>query len=303
MKGLKDTLKNEKGVTVLLITLSLTAIIGFSALVIDAGLMFIERRKLVNALDAAALAGAQELPTDGYKAKEVAKDYAVKNGIPLEKINVIVNVSKTEITVEGNKEVDLLFAKILGIDKGNVTGKAKAIIGSVSRVYGGIRPLVVENQSLNYGQQVVLKEDAGDGESGNYGAVSLGGTGSSVFENNIKHGYNGELKVGDKIYTETGNMAGATYDGVNYIMDIDPSTFESFNKDSYRIWTIPIVDSLDVSGKDAVTIIGFASFFVEDVYKQSGQTQITGRFLRFTTNGDIDLSQTDYGLYGVKLIR
>lgn len=303
MKNIKKAIKNKKGLTNVLVTISLTAIMGFSALVIDAGLMLIERNRLVNAADAAALAGAQELPEDSDSAKEIAKEYAFLNGVALENTIVSVDSMKKEITVEVNKDVNLLFAKVLGFDKGSVNASTKAIVGPVTKVYEGIRPLAVEQQPLTYGQQVVLKENAGDGSSGNYGVVALGGSGSQNYEENLKYGYDGVLKVGDVIDTEPGNMAGATYSGVKYITDQDFSTFDDYHRDSLRIWIIPIIDSLDVGGRDTVTIVGFAAFFVEDVYKQSGQTEITGRFIRFTTNGDIDENQQSYGLMGVKLIK
>ncbi len=302
MNTLRRYIKNKRGNTHILVVMALSVMMGFSALVIDVGLMFIERSRLVNAVDAAVLAGAQELVNSSTNTFNIANEYINQNTDDVSNISININESNSSIGVKIDKSLDLIFGKVIGFDKATIVADAKAMIGPVTEVYDGIRPLVVENQSLIFGSQVTLKEDAGDGQQGNYGVVSLGGTGSKVYENNIKYGYNGTLKVGDLIDTETGNMSGATYDGVNYITTTDNSTFSNYKRDSLRIWTIPIVNTLNVSGKKSVEIIGFAAFFVEDTKKKSGKTEIIGRFIEFVANGKIDQNQTNYGLKGVKLI-
>lgn len=301
--SLREMISNKKGAINIIVTVSLIGVLGFLALVIDVGFLFLEKNKLSNAADAAVLAGAQELPFDTNKAINIANHYAVVNGASLDKVSLAITENNSKIEANINNDVIFAFAKILGFDKANVVADSVAIVGPVTKVYDGIRPMVVEQQTLTYGQQVILKENAGDGYSGNYGAVSLGGNGSKVYENNMKYGYKGALKVGDIIYTETGNMSGPTYEGVTYISDRDFSTFNNYDRDSLRIWTIPIVDCLEVRGNKPVRIVGFAAFFVEGAYKKSGKTEVTGRFIEFVTNGDIDTGQTDYGLKGVKLIK
>jgi Flp pilus assembly protein TadG len=295
--------KNQRGSTYVITVLTMTVILGFTALVIDIGLFFIEKTKLSNSVDAAALAGAQELPSNPELAIQVAKDYAVKNGISLNDIEVVVEEYNTVIKVNATRKVNSVFARVLGITDYQVNTVSIAKVAPVTAVYDGIRPLVVEEQNFQYGQQVVLKEEGGDGYNGNYGAVSLGGTGSSVFLNNIKYGYKGKLKVGQIIYTEPGNMAGDTVKGVKFINDVDSSTFENYTRDSLRLWTIPVVDSLSVDGRDYVKIVGFAEFFVEDAVYKAGKTEIIGRFIKFATNGDISDSQLNFGLMGIKLIQ
>lgn len=298
-----NRVKNQKGVTNVLVIISMVVILGFTALVVDIGLILLERNKLENAADAAALAGAQELPTNPNKAIEKAKEYAVINGADLAKTSIVIKENNSRIQVNIDNDVDFIFAKVLGNDKTNVVAGSAAIVGPVKEVYDGIRPFVIEDQTLTYGQRVVLKEGAGEGDNGNYGPVSLGGNGANVYRNNIKYGYNGKLRVGDIIYTEPGNMSGPTIQGVEYITERDHSTFCNYSKDSLRIFTVPVVDSLDVNGRKPVTIVGFAVFFLEDADKKGGKTEIAGRFIEFTTNGEIDMDQDDYGLKGMKLIK
>lgn len=84
---------------------------------------------------------------------------------------------------------------------------------------------------------------------------------------------------------------------------MDPSaTFENFDPDSPRIWTIPIVEVWMVNGRSEVRVVGFAQFFIENIQKKSGKAQITGRFIQRTVNGTIGTTVTERGTYGIKLI-
>jgi len=87
----------------------------------------------------------------------------------------------------------------------------------------------------------------------------------------------------------------------DYINNI-PDTFENFSRDSDRLWTVPLVDSLEENGRGTVVVIGFAEVFVEDIQKKSGKIEINARFIRFVVNGKIDQTVEDRGTYGVKLV-
>ncbi len=74
----------SRGQALIYVTLAMTTLIGFAALATDTGLIWVNRRYLQNAADAAALAGAQELmEKDGpTKARAVACSYALsKNAV------------------------------------------------------------------------------------------------------------------------------------------------------------------------------------------------------------------------------
>jgi hypothetical protein len=59
--------------------LFLVVVIGFTSLAIDVGLFLHERQSVQNAVDAAALAGAQELPDNGVSAQSIAEKWAESN--------------------------------------------------------------------------------------------------------------------------------------------------------------------------------------------------------------------------------
>lgn len=303
MKGnlLKKYLNNSGNVSVLM-CVALVGLLAMTSYVVDIGQVYIEKEKLTNGIDAAALAAALELPKDPLKAETVAKEYLVKNNIDVENVVIQIGIDHKSIAIGANKEVLHLFAGIFGIEQSQINASNKVIVGPLKSVSGGIRPFAVETFDYQYGDRVILKEGAGDGYHGNYYAVALGGTGLSVLRENVINGYRGTLHIGDIINTEPGNMA-TILTTIRDVIQADGSTFQNFKRISPRIWTIPIVDSLSVDGSKPVTITAFAQFYIEDVGSKSGHAQLTGRFLQYVGNGEIDLEASEKGAYGVKLIK
>ncbi|OJV66902.1 MAG: hypothetical protein BGO41_04260 [Clostridiales bacterium 38-18] len=268
---------------------------------IDMGRIVIDRAKLSNALDYAALAGAQELPDDPEAAKAEARAYLVDNGIDPTLISINISEDRKTIELKGTKELQFTFIRIMGFEKTNVVGSSKVILGAVKSVKGGLRPFAVEDFDYSYGTVITLKQEGGDGYHGNYGVVALGGTGSGNYESNALYGYKGEIAIGDEIQTEPGNMANVSNALKEYINSI-PDTFNNFNRDSKRLWTVPLVDSLAENGRGTVVVTGFAEVFVESIQKKSGKIEINARFIRFVLNGEIDQTVEDRGTYGIKLV-
>src|SRR2546422_7806217 len=81
--------RRERGQTLLMFVLALTVLLGFTAMAIDVGLFFQDRRHLQNTADAAALAGAVELPLNTVGAKNRAEEWAANNGAPASEIKTI----------------------------------------------------------------------------------------------------------------------------------------------------------------------------------------------------------------------
>ncbi|MCX7841847.1 MAG: pilus assembly protein TadG-related protein [Clostridia bacterium] len=304
---IKTFIRGKKGSSMVIYAAALIVIMGAASLAVDIGFAINEKAAIANAADAAALAGAQELASgNGTAALSVARAYLEKNGMKPVDAEITINDGGNIITVRNRRQVNYAFARILGINSTVVRANASAGAFPVSAVGSGVRPFAIEQQTLNFGQQYILKEGAGGGKSGNYGALALGGSGASKFKDNIIYGYSGSLKVGDYVNTEPGNMKGPTESGVQTLINncrhFPKCTFSSFIPDCSRIITVVIVDSLDVNGRSSVRIEGFASFFLENVESSGGHTQITGRFIKTICSGDVSVSQTDYGLKGIKLL-
>lgn len=292
---------NEKGSISILVMLMMIVLLASTGAVIDVGAVLVNRTQLSNAMDYAALAGAQELPDNVSAAKAVATDYLIENNVNPSDVTISVDADGKSIAIVGNREVKYSFLRILGLDGTTVNAHSKVVLGAVNSIKGGLRPFAIEDFPYSYGAEVILKQGAGDGYHGNYGVVALGGSGSSIYEANALYGYSGTVTIGDEINTEPGNMANVSNQLQTYINGIS-DTFDNHTRKSDKLWTVPLVDSLEENGRGTVIVTGFAQVYVEDIQKRSGQIQITARFIKFVVNGDIDTSVVEHGTYGVKLV-
>lgn len=294
------TLSNS-GYSLVFVSITMIFILGMTALVIDIGLTIYEKQKLEDAIDAATLAGMQDIDKDDISVINSAKQYASLNSVDPSTLNISISSDRKGISIQSNKIVKYFFARAVGINSAIVNTKSKAKVVPVTS-YNGARPFAVINQTLVFGQQCTLKEDAGNGLAGNYGALALGGNGASVYKDNLLYGFKTTLNVGDSVYTETGNISGATQQAIESIISLDSSsTYTTFQKGSPRFIVIPIVNTLDLNGKKPITIVGFAGFFLEGTQNDGGHTSVVGRFIRNDVSGNGSDTQTDYGLRTTKL--
>ena len=93
MKTTRADSRREGGQTLLIFVLALTVLLGMTAMAIDVGLLFEDRRHMQNTADAAALAGVAELPGNPAAAVQLVNnlDLYVKNGTTSYKGNVLSN--------------------------------------------------------------------------------------------------------------------------------------------------------------------------------------------------------------------
>ena len=296
---------SSKGTSIILFVFSLTVLLASAALAIDIGAVTLEKARLSSSVDSAALAGAQELIADSGNVNSVVQNYISKNSEPLKQLDIAVDSSNRTIEVRGVRNVENYFAKVFGKDNQDIASAAKAKVENISAL-DGAKPLAIIQQTFEYGRLYTLKEGAGDGTSGNYAAIAFGGTGGSRYRDNLLYGYDGTVKVGDMIQTETGNISGTTETCIRQLVNgcshTPLCTYEYYNKDCSRIIFIPIVDTLDVNGRKYVKVLGFGTFFLEGVDSHGGQADVTGRFITYCMNGETSSGINDYGTYGIRLI-
>ncbi|MCL6560134.1 MAG: hypothetical protein K6U74_15350 [Firmicutes bacterium] len=311
---LNSLINNQRGFTLVLVSAGMLALLGFTALVTDIGLLAVNRQQLVNAVDAAALAGAHELPVNTALARDTAVNYALLNGCSPDPPMVTAdnNRQDTKITVTATRQVNYIFAKILGFNSGTVEARASAHVAGITS-FKGAAPLAIPDQTFDFNTRYILKQGSNsETEShlgpGTYGALSLGGSGAGNYEDNLKYGYGGKLRVGDIVETETGNMSNPTKRAIDYRIDLcghsPECTVSSFDPGCSRILIIPVYKpNLIQSGQiKEIRIIGFAAFLVDRVTGQGNENYIEGYFIRMVAEGDSSSGQTDYGLQGVKLV-
>lgn len=298
----------EEASVLVAVALLLTVLLGFVGLVVDMGYLYLTREREQHAAEAAALAAVQALPETPDLARTLAFDYAERNGMPADGIAVDFSADYRRATVNVRQTVPLFFAPLLGIDSRVVVASAIAETGAVS-AYSGAAPWGVQEQPFVYGAQYELKAGPQSTDpapyTGNFGALALGGTGADVYLDNLEHGYQGAIHVGDTLTTETGNMAGPTADGVRYRLEESPiqsrCTFEMAHEGCAEVVIVPVIGPYEGTGRTDVQVLGFAAFYLEGTIGGASDQEVVGRFLRMVIDGGVG-SGDDYGVRADKLV-
>lgn len=295
----------ERGSIVVLVALALTSMLGFCAIVADIGVLYAEKAHLQNSVDAAALAGVQELPNNPTLAEQTAKSYASQNGVT--DVTVTFDGNNVQIKVQATQKVPTYFARILGITEEQIAVSAQAMMVPPTGLAGAV-PLSIQEQGLVLGQKYVLKSGGGSGTtswylddsennvvkkfgeetgaSGWYGALELTGSGANTYESDLANGYQGTLYVGQILDVKHGNMSGPTADAINTRLSRDTNvprnTLDHYERDAPQIIYIPIVRIISQGGNsiNQVQIVGFAAFFLEGVSGSGNESIVTGWFIR-----------------------
>lgn len=324
MQRMLKMMRNDRGSSVVILAVGIVAFLGFMAIVADMGRLYWEKSRMTIIVDAAAIAGIQEmLPPPGSQsaAQTVAESYATLNGARTGE--VVATPASDRLTVTGTRQVPLFFTGLFGKSTSSVAVTTVAIIGPTSSATGLV-PFAIAydtlkdssgnpQTALTYNTAYLLKVGSGNwqkgepaGYHGNFGSMGLGGTGGDTYRDNIANGYNGPaLKVNDWIATEPGNMVGPTKTGVDQRMARDTTTtwndvaaalaYRDANPGaplqsallSPLIITVPIVNSLLVSGRTDVQIVGFATMFLEGTANLNGDTVVNARFIEFSKPGTV----------------
>ncbi|PKM90758.1 MAG: hypothetical protein CVU87_01370 [Firmicutes bacterium HGW-Firmicutes-12] len=302
---LKSLLKDERGIALIIITLSLSLIMVSVALVTDVGLMFNNKIQVANAADAAVLAGVQELPANEASAETIALDYATRNKI--DDITVSISPDKREITVTAKRTIDLFFARVFGFNDSTASAQAKAKLEPLTGVKGVV-PLGVEEQTFIFGETYVLKYAGGDDPEGDYhsgwlGILALQGPGAKLYLEDLKDGFDEEIKIGDVLNIQTGNISGNTYEGIQYRIDrcnhIPYCANDHYDPGCPRVLLVPVIEEY---ADKQVRVKGFSAFLVDEVEGMGTENYITGHFVQLTIGGSSDPAGPENGIYVPRLV-
>jgi hypothetical protein len=112
---MKNNTGNERGQSIVLFVFVCLIGFGFIALAVDAGRAYMMKAQLQKAADAAALAGAQELP-DVAAARTKVLDYVQRQGFSVgtDGVSVVFTQSANWVKVELSVKQFYLFAPVLG---------------------------------------------------------------------------------------------------------------------------------------------------------------------------------------------
>lgn len=291
---------NEKGNVLAMTAMAMVFLIGCAAISLDVGLLYIERARIVNAIDSAVLAGVQYLPERPEQALQTAASYAQMNDLQVDEFQFQLSDTNFSIIGQVEREVPLHFARIFNQELGLVKARASARVASTSAV-NGIVPFGVSEGNYQFGDVLTLKRGAGTFIfPGWYGCLALGGTGADIYEKNIKFCYNDRISIGDFIPIETGNMSGPTATGIKYRIDqcqhTPRCTINSFVDGCSRILIVPIV-RVSEPDSGSVEVVNFAAFLASNYIGNGNENAVEGAFVRYVVPGEIDDSISGYGLY------
>jgi len=307
--------KSESGQAIVLMVISLAVLTGMAALVLDVGVWMRTDRRLQATADAAALAGAQQLPNSPSDARSLALDYANRNGGDVLAANITVssmfNPDDT-IQVRAEKNQPGIFSRILGVDSTDIHASAKARADTPYSVRY-VAPMVVSCAHRNiqncnnngrmpdFGVDTDLNFDK-MGAPGAFGMLNLskgnGTPGTSDEAEWIRRGYDQNLDVNKDYRSDPGakfsssEISGAL--DTRLANDI-PLLFPVFEKDK----------SLTDGGGQITNyyVIGWIAFHITSYEIHGNNATLHGYFTEYIASGILSSSGSGSPNYGVKSIQ
>jgi Flp pilus assembly protein TadG len=153
---------SERGMTLVVVALSLVALMGIAALCIDLGILYTARTSAQHAADAAALAGAFTFLNPAATRPTAAQNAAIAAGgknnilgqpVAISANNVTVDTVNRTVTVTvprtGANGVRTFFARALGINSVGVSVSAKAHASSIAGSSRCVKPVYMPNTILS----------------------------------------------------------------------------------------------------------------------------------------------------------
>ena len=331
----------ERGQALVLFVLGLVVLLGFVAMTVDVGLILHERRSLQNAVDAAALAGAVELPNSQVLAESKAQEWAANNGIDLgagDQITITIDPISNAVEVEVTREAAFIFGRVLGLTTVDVHASATARIGAPASL-SGIMPFAVLEDAIDYNVfPTTIKYDANNPTNGNFAPIRIDGPGSSIYEQTVINGSDNAVCglsqptcVDPTVDTQTGNLVGGTRDGIKYRINhtsVDCDEFDEVlipdGNGSFKVsgscnpWTegstslrlvlIPVIETF-CNGSCEVTILYFTGFFLDDFAQnqcKGNSCELSGAFVKTvvdpTNDAVLGIFDPDSGVKFVRLV-
>jgi hypothetical protein len=298
--------RKQEGQALVLTTMLLLGLLGMSALVVDLGSWFRAQRDTQAIADAAALAGAQELPESPGSASARAAEYTTKNGggsLGISFGTTGVGTQPNTIYVDIRKDTPGFFAKIFHIDSVNVGAKAAARSWNIGSARWAAPIAVDKTHPLIAGCTPLPcfnKETTLDLKKTGPGAFrilnldgSRGGTGTTTLAEWMLRGYDGFMPVKKWYFSDPG----AKFDSGN----VQDALRDRFGTEML----FPIYDLTRGGGANfEYHVIGWIGFVAEECDCRGDSGLIKGYFTRVIWEG-IQTEQggdPDYGVRAIELI-
>ncbi|MDI6794407.1 MAG: PQQ-binding-like beta-propeller repeat protein [bacterium] len=213
----KSAIRNPQSGAVMIMTLAWAGLmLGFVALAVDVGRIYLARRELVTVADAAALAGSFDLPNNPAAAIASALDFARKNGFTSDEITIITPYQNERTTALGlagdhcigvglDADIKLIFGRLL-----STFGIEAEQIGALAVAY---KPTMGPGWTFDAGGHVHASPIISNGKvfAGTAGYSSWGGnifaldqdTGEKIWQFNTVYGKWGRYVDGEWTWDNT----------------------------------------------------------------------------------------------------
>lgn len=310
----KPCKESRSGATLLTVALSLVALFSFAALSIDVGNVYVQRERIQEAGDAAALAAVRDWATGSSAATidQVGRVYAGANGVlTSEVVSVSVgrwdNTAKTftaknplassdvpAVQVTLRRTVPMAFAKVIGTSQMTPRTVSVAIAALANAVsdwlpFGACVDSLTEKHTKC--EPIDLQYQQFCQGLGNFVALNVGTNGYIA---NIRDGVPSVLRIGDVVPTQpfASQQAGelATRQGLQQRMvGVSPynCTANSPAPTDKRLFIIPLLTG-NVGAGQPVTIRGFWVFAVDNA---GNSQQFTAKYLWVFNGSEVDPSK------------
>jgi Putative Flp pilus-assembly TadE/G-like len=289
---MKSLASNQRGQVFALTAVVITACLAMSAFVLDVGSWFREHRHTQRISDAAALAGAQELPSTA-NATTFALQYSDKNdgGVAPGDITFETKyLTNDTISVTAHRTASGFFSNIFGIGTVNLTAHAKARAGipsaaryvapiAVNRLHPMLQPpcnpICTDDTTITLAN---LHISGGGDASGAFALLDLDGdqgtAGESTLADWMAHGYSELMPLGT-YYSDTGTKfnGGAFEDALSSMIG---------HEVLFPVYMPPVVES----GQNAeFNIVGWVGFYIDSYEGGGNGRRISGHFTQYIAQG------------------
>lgn len=316
----------ETGQAVVVIALLMIGLVAMLGLVLDGGNAYAQRRRMQNAADAAALAGAGRMSQSGTSNQQVlasVNEYATRNGASPNppayyirsnghQMNRVASYPAYDQPPQGavgvhvttTLTVQTYFLGALGINTFTAFADAAAMAGPAGSVVGLVPwALNWDAASAPNGARVSLGSSAGSDGTYNYESIDTDREGLGNFRDAMCAGIRQGVAISPRRYHAvlSPKFTPDERDCLQQRLTARPGeTWDHFASDSPRVMLLPVLDG--TAGEGYVNVKAFRAFFLEAADVRNSLAY--GRFVRLiVSHATLDFSAPNTGVWVVKLTR
>lgn len=286
----RSTNERDRGSVALIVAFAFVPMSAMFATVADGGLVWWRKQELQNGVEAAAIAAADRHAHGLDACHQSALALVALDADQAVNVDCSVNGSSTDgvVTVTGQADVSLNFARMIGRDSAGIDSSASVRVGAVSSA-SGLRPLAmcVGNPALatwlaggmtsNADFRIDINASTpacGGSVPGNWAVIDFDGGANSMSaaQSWIQGGYPGSVSVGQTLDGDPGIPSPA--------LQVDSVIGQSFS--------VPVFANPRLSGSNSLyDIVGFVrvNLVSATLSGSASQRHLVVRFMKYVATG------------------